>query len=735
MALLSRGGGPRVLFSEDFWLSHHFLASMRRAIRGVQSCRWHDGSMEIVGDQDSFVPLPWADRASSAPYLRGGAESQVHALEHILDELDRVQGRLDATIADFVGTSMSLAQAVVHLKTAGMVEHLDRDTVRPSEEITRWRGSGSTAVLIAALHGGTRFVGEFLVFLEDGPRLMQEVVEYARREYDLPWESFDQARRRLNWFRSTGLVEYATSKKLGLTEDGRHMASLLHLAPPDEALVPEARGQGVVELKGHEAGSGVSTRMRDLLDSMDSTSLRERASGLGYIPQGPEKLDIVNAVMALLDATKGGISREDYITFCASKFQIKESSFGATLSTLFRMGLVEESGFARYSPSSLGELWLEAPTPLNLVLILHTRLRYVLELVPALHEHSKAPALARLGRERFGFQRADVEGVRRRLQLLKAAGLIVERSNWRFQTSALGEQLAQEFPIEEGDFTPQSGTAFHEVEAEASHAESNPLAAALLEAGVHADEPIKLEQTVARALATLGFEAQLIGGSGNTDVLVTLTGPAHDPVRIIVDAKSARAGDVSENAVQFDTLKEHKLKHEASAIVIVGPGFDRGRIRDRADANGVRLLTTAELATTLERHDRTPLSAHLYLDLLMPEDRQSGRLEQAWKASENRLEVLQKVVEVLAHEAREPDEVTSGSLSQDQIYLMIRNDMDPRPTPGDITAALTLLEHDFIRAVSSTKGQYQLLDEPELIAAKLRMIARPLLQIEDVGKD
>lgn len=691
--------------------------------------------MEITGNQDSFVPLPWADRTSSAPYLRGGAESQVQALRHILSELDRVGGQLSSTITDFAGTSMSLAQAVSDLKTAGMVEHSDKDTVGPSDEIMRWLSSGSTGVLIGALHRGTRFVGEFLVFLEDGPKLMQEVVDYARNEYDLPWQSFDQARRRLNWFRSTGLVEYVTSKKLGLTDDGRQMASLLQLNSPETAWASEADRQDVPGIgDSNEVVYEVPVRMQDLLASMDPTSLRARASGLGYIPQGPEKLDIVNAVRALLDATKGGISREDYIAYCATKFGIKESSFGATLSTLFKMGLVEESGFARYSPSPLGELWLEAPTPLHLVLILHTRLRYVLELVPALHEHSKAPDLARLGKERFGFQRADVEGVRRRLQLLKAAGLILERSNWRFQTSALGEQLAQEFPIEEGHFSSQPDIAASDVSMEAAHAESNSLAVSLIEAGVHADDPAQLEQAVAKSLAALGFDAQLIGGSGNTDVLVTLTGPAHEPVRIIVDAKSARAGDVSENAVQFDTLNEHQRKHEARGIVIVGPGFERGRIQDRAEKNDVRLLTTAELAATLERHAHTPLSAHLYLDLLMPEDRQSGQLEQAWKSTENRLEVLQKVVEVLAREAREPDEVTSGSLSQDQIYLMIRNDMDPRPTPGDITAALTLLEHDFIRALSSTKGQYQLLDEPELIAAKLRMIARPMLQIEGIGK-
>src|SRR5699024_86870 len=70
---------------------------------------------------------------------------------------------------------------------------------------------------------------------------------------------------------------------------------------------------------------------------------------------------------------------------------------------------------------------------------------------PLLTEFDRAPDLARAAVQHYGLQRVDVGGVRTRLQILKAAGLIYERANWRYQATPLGENFAHTFPVQQPD--------------------------------------------------------------------------------------------------------------------------------------------------------------------------------------------------------------------------------------------------------------------------------------------
>ncbi len=259
-----------------------------------------------------------------------------------------------------------------------------------------------------------------------------------------------------------------------------------------------------------------------------------------------------------------------------------------------------------------------------------------------------------------------------------------------------------------------------------------------MSAATDSDNPVLLEQATARAFQFLGFEARHIGGGGKTDVLATTNDKDLHPVRIIVDAKSARSGHVSEGSVSFDTLKEHRVQHKADQVVLVGPSFDSGRVKKRADANGVALLTTTELAAVLARHARTPLSAHYYLGLVSGGDEERTELEARWSASERRLNLISQIIAVLAEEARDTDEVTSGALTTDQIYLIVREgDVGPRPKPSEIESALEFLQHplvDSVRQVQGDRGRtraYQLVDDPGLVQAKFMALVRALDRITE----
>jgi hypothetical protein len=173
--------------------------------------------------------------------------------------------------------------------------------------------------------------------------------------------------------------------------------------------------------------------------------------------------------------------------------------------------------------------------------------------------------------------RSDVGGIRNRLQLLKAAGLIVERANWRYQSTPLGEEVASRTPLQAAaDLSAPQRPETNSVSQVELNLDTERLCRELLEAGVASDTPIRLEKAVAAAFAFLGFDARHIGGAGKTDVLLTLVMPGGRPVRTIIDAKSARSGVVNENAVSFDTLIEHKKHHDADFVGLIGPSFAGG---------------------------------------------------------------------------------------------------------------------------------------------------------------
>jgi len=646
----------------------------------------------------------------------------------ILSALDSHDGLATATVELSDGTTRTLRDAVKQITPAGLVTVVDREHFAVPEDVREWMATHDPLMLLAVFHRHVRFIGEMLQAFEGEPKGTRQLSEIAAAEYQLQWSTLDQVRRRVMWMQSLGLLEYKTNELLRLTDLGREGLNTLQLGGPDS--VPEPTALAVDVPTAPEA---ISALVRDLTP----TSLVGRSPVLGYIPRGNGETSLVEALYLLVNATSPSISRADLLTFARDTFKMSESSFGAALTTLTKSGLIEQTGFNIYSPTPAGAAWLETQSPLDLVLILHCKFLAVLELIPLLAEFDKAPDLARAAQIHLGLTRVDVGGVRTRLQLLKAAGLIAERANWRYQATPLGERIIHEIPLQGplDEDTPVTAGVMAGVNASPSSS-AKLLAQELVEAGVAGDPPARLEKAGTDEFPFLGFESRHIGGGGQTDVLATVEDESGAPVRVIIDAKAARSGTVGEGAVSFDTLAEHKEKHQAHFVALVGPGFEGGRVRARAEQNGVALLTTDELGHMLCRHEANPLSAAEFIALVKPEVGARKDLESRWAQTERRNALLSQVVAVLAQEAREPDEVTKGALSADQLYLIVRDEMDPRPSTRDIEEVLQLLEHPLIgsvRRVPAGTGRanaYRLIDAPSLLVAKIDSVSRGIARID-----
>jgi hypothetical protein len=681
---------------------------------------------DIQGSPEIVRPLPWASRLSSMPYLPGGGARQIVILRDLLQAVVANDGLLTATVTDGSGQERSLRDALKPLSSSGLVQAVDRNHSAVTDKARAWLKSGDDAELLAIFHRHIRYVGELLDVLRSGPRSVRDLMETASQRYDLAWTTLDQTRRRVTWLSCMGAVEYRTATLVAITQRGEALLADLALDRPPKDDLPISRP---VEIEDPPPA------IAELLAGLTPSALTTRHSVLGYVPRGNGETDVVEALRALVNAASPSTTKSELLAFAGKHFEVSEASFSAALSTLTKSGLIEQTSLNSYAPTPAARAWLETANPLDLALVIHARYLFVLEIIPMLREYDRVPELARAAVEYFGMTRADVGGIRTRIQILKTAGLIVERANWRYQSTPLGDEVAARYPrqpprdIADPGERHLAGAPSQSEQMQVAH----EIGRNLVSAGTDADNPIRLEQATADAFQFLGFEARHIGGGGNTDVLATVENQDLKPVRIILDAKSARSGSVNEGVVSFDTLREHKTRQRADHVVLIGPSFDGARLRTRAEQNQVTLITTAELAEALARHANTPLSAYHYLGLVTGKEEDRRQVESRWSAADRRTSLLAQITTVLAQEARDTDEVTGGALTIDQIYLIAREvNTGMRSQPKDIEAVLNMLQHplvDSVRAVQADRARpiaYRLVDDPTLVQAKLAALARAL---------
>ena len=120
-------------------------------------------------------------------------------------------------------------------------------------------------------------------------------------------------------------------------------------------------------------------------------------------------------------------------------------------------------------------------------------------------------------------------------------------------------------------------------------------------------KPEEFETAIAAALAFLGFEAEQVGGSGDTDVVAEAP-LGVDRYVVIADGKTTARGRVSEAQINWPAIEEHRERRGADHAVVVGPAFAGGNLLSRAKQFHVTLLTTQQLVTLVELHELTPFT-------------------------------------------------------------------------------------------------------------------------------
>jgi hypothetical protein len=213
-------------------------------------------------------------------------------------------------------------------------------------------------------------------------------------------------------------------------------------------------------------------------------------------------------------------------------------------------------------------------------------------------------------------------------------------------------------------------------------------------AGGRGDE---FEALVGRAFAFLGFDIQVMGGSGNPDVVVDAAlGQA--AYRVLVEAKSRSGGHVQQNDVNFDALQAQKNSSSADYVLVVGPEFGGGHLEMWSRDKDVRLVRVEELKQIMLTHAVCPIPLDGFIPFLRGGgSTDDGVLTALLAQSENTSQLMQVARET--YHAVCKNQESEASIDVNALYWILGGAY----TVEMIQAAVVFLSADLIGALGQNE--------------------------------
>lgn len=171
--------------------------------------------------------------------------------------------------------------------------------------------------------------------------------------------------------------------------------------------------------------------------------------------------------------------------------------------------------------------------------------------------------------------------------------------------------------------------------------EANLIIKRLKETQFKSDSPTNFEEAIKDAFNFLGFEGELIGGKGDTDVLLTAN-IGQESFKVNVDGKTSKSGKIIDRQIDWISLRDHKKKNKADFIVIVGPKFSGGNLKERANEYYISLIKTEDLIKLIEAHSKFPFTLTELKDLFAGEGDRSSQLDDLLTQNLSRRNLLEQ---------------------------------------------------------------------------------------------
>ena len=196
--------------------------------------------------------------------------------------------------------------------------------------------------------------------------------------------------------------------------------------------------------------------------------------------------------------------------------------------------------------------------------------------------------------------------------------------------------------------------------------------------------------------------------------------------RVIVDCKTSASGSVSDQQIDWITLKEHRAKHNADYVAVVAPNPSGTRLFERAADNGVTIISADQLAELCRQHAAAPLGFISYRKVFECD----GVLD-AEVISEDAEEWLRvatlarKVLEIARDQAPK-----FGRLTARDLYLiMASSSEDEAITVDDVHSVLLAMSNPLMGLVDGdSTGGYVVTASPGVVERRLKSLGASLGQ-------
>jgi len=289
-------------------------------------------------------------------------------------------------------------------------------------------------------------------------------------------------------------------------------------------------------------------------------------------------------------------------------------------SFLRKVGILEnQGGVVRLSRWS--EKWRESGDDRIIVALLHSRCQLIGELLEAALEPRSNEELLRIANERYGMGWDTQTQIVNRRGWLQSGGMIAITDEGN-QTTPAGREMLGLLSLHDPAALTNNVAAAElvadlpvELAATPSTDSVVVLIETLTDSATDSKSPDRFEQAVRAAFEFLGFQAEWLGGSGRTDVLLDAVLGKDDTYRVTVDCKTSASGSVGDQQVDWVTLREHRVKHDAQRTAVVAPNPSGSRLLDRARDQHVTIISVDQLAGLCRQHAKTPLGLDDYRSL------------------------------------------------------------------------------------------------------------------------
>ena len=242
------------------------------------------------------------------------------------------------------------------------------------------------------------------------------------------------------------------------------------------------------------------------------------------------------------------------------------------------------------------------------------------------------------------------------------------------------------------------------------------------------DSPTDFEEVIKAAFNFLGFEGELIGGKGDTDVLL-IANIGQESFKVNVDGKTSKSGKIIDRQIDWISLRDHKKKNKADFVVVVGPSFSGGNLEERAKEYDVSLLKTEDLIKLVEAHSKFPFTLTELKDLFTSKGDRNSQLEDLLTQNLSRRNLLEQFRVIIEEMQSLQDRL--GYFTFDSLAGREKIE-ELEIEPEDIEYIIRLLKLPFVNGVKEiSENRYILTIKIKDIANIFQQISNLLVRPEE----